>query len=316
MNVAASDVVRDMEVIREALHDGRLNWLGLSYGTMLGAEYAERYSRNIRTMVLDGALDRALSEPGMLAAEATAAEDGLRRWATWCGGSRLCPLQGQDVLRVWDKLIAAANRSPIHADNVDRGVTGEEIQNFVDGNYLVLNRPNALSPHSWLSIGPAIVKALHGDASDFANPVAGPPNEPFNGPRAISCLDFPVRVRNFAEFTARITLARIAAPHLGGPMQTGRIISTCVGWPRPPVGPRHFLAINGAPPSLIVNATHDPSTAYVWALSMQAQFPRSVLLTRDGDGHTSYLRSGCAQQAIDRYLIERVLPWPGAICSS
>jgi len=47
---------------------------------------------------------------------------------------------------------------------------------------------------------------------------------------------------------------------------------------------------------------------------MQAQIPRSALLTRDGDSHTSYLSSPCAQQAIDRYLIERVLPRPGTVC--
>jgi TAP-like protein len=47
---------------------------------------------------------------------------------------------------------------------------------------------------------------------------------------------------------------------------------------------------------------------------VQAQFPRSVLLTRDGDGHTSYLSSPCARAAIDRYLIERVLPSPGTVC--
>jgi len=91
-------------------------------------------------------------------------------------------------------------------------------------------------------------------------------------------------------------------------------ISECVGWPRPPHDPRHFLHVKGAPPSLTVNATYDPSTSYAWALNMQAQIPRSALLTRDGDSHTSYLSSPCAQQAIDRYLIERVLPRPGTVC--
>lgn len=66
MHIGASDVVRDMEGIRQALHGGKLNWLGLSYGTMLGSLYAERYPTHIRAMVLDGALDRALSEPEML----------------------------------------------------------------------------------------------------------------------------------------------------------------------------------------------------------------------------------------------------------
>jgi pimeloyl-ACP methyl ester carboxylesterase len=314
MNVASPAVVRDIEAIRASLRDGNLNWLGLSYGTMLGALYAERYPKRIRTLALDGALDRGLSEPGMLGAEATAAEDGFERWAAWCAGSPECPLQGQDVLRVWDDLITAANRSPIPAAGLGRGVTGEDIQNATDSDYLLFKRPTAFAPVSWLSIGPAIVKALHGDASDFATQVGEPPTDPAYGERAIECLEFPVQTRSFAEFIGRTTIARIIAPHLGGANQTGRLISKCLGWPRPRGNPRHFLHVEGAPPSLIVNATHDPSTSYVWALSMQAQIPRSVLLTRDGDGHTSYLSSPCAQEAIDRYLIERVLPRPGSVC--
>jgi pimeloyl-ACP methyl ester carboxylesterase len=68
MHVASPAVVRDIEAIRAGLRDGKLNWLGLSYGTMLGALYAERYPKRIRTLALDGLLDRGLSEPGMLGA--------------------------------------------------------------------------------------------------------------------------------------------------------------------------------------------------------------------------------------------------------
>jgi pimeloyl-ACP methyl ester carboxylesterase len=314
MKVGDPEVVRDIEAIRAALRDGKLNWLGLSYGTMLGALYAERYPNRIRTLALDGALDRGQSEPGMLGAEARASAHGFERWAAWCRTSPECPLQGQDVLRIWDDLIAAANRSPIPAASVGRRVTGEEIQNTTDADFLLFKRPTVFGPVSWLSIGPAIVKALNGDASDFAARVGEPPTDPDYGEHAIECLDFPVQARNFAEFRDRVTIARIISPRLGGANQTGRLISGCLGWPRPKTDPRHFLHVRGAPPSLIINATHDPSTSYVWALSMQAQIPHSRLLTRDGDGHTSYLSSPCAQEAIDRYLIRRVLPPRGTAC--
>jgi pimeloyl-ACP methyl ester carboxylesterase len=316
MHVGAVDVVRDMEGIREALRDGKLNWLGLSYGTMLGSLYAERYPAHIRSMVLDGALDRGLSEPEMLSEEARTAENELVRWADWCKGSAECPLHGRDVLGIWDRLIARANQSPIPAATVHRGVTGSDIQHATDSAYLLFKRPNAFSRISWLSLGPAIVKALHGDASQFTGPMLPPPNNPAYGGRAIECLDFPVQATNFAEFSDRIRIARIIAPHLKGAAQTGRILSECSGWPRPPIDPRHFPHIEGAPRALIVNASHDPSTSYTWALSMQAEMPGSVLLTRDGDGHTSYLSSACAQHAIDQYLINLALPRPGAVCRS
>jgi pimeloyl-ACP methyl ester carboxylesterase len=276
---------------------------------MLGALYAERYPDRIRAMALDGALDRALSEPGMLGTEATAAEEGFERWATWCESSDECPLRGQDVRRVFDDLIAEANRSPIPAPAENQRVTGQEIQSVVDQAYLLFTQPNAFSQISWRTLGPAIVQAQQGDASLFASPVVGPP-----GARAIACLEFPVQARNFSEFNAAITFGRQVAPHLGGATETARDMSSCYGWPKPKQDPRHFLRIDGAPPALIVNATHDPSTSYVWALNLQAQFPRSVLLTRDGDGHTSYITSPCAQAAIDRYLIDRRLPPPGTVC--
>jgi len=316
MHVGAVDVVRDMEAIREVLRDGKLNWLGLSYGTMLGSLYAERYPTHIRAMVLDGALDRGLSEPGMFSEEARTAENEFVGWANWCERSAQCPLHGRDVLRIWDRLIARANRSPIPAANVHRGVSGAGIQLATDGNYLLFQRPNVFSQISWLSLGPAIVKALHGDASGFTGPIPPPPDDPAYGGEAIQCLDFPAQAANFAEFSERIRIARIIAPHLGGATQTGLILSECSGWPRPATEPRHFLHVTGAPPSLIVNATHDPSTSYTWALSLQAEMPRSVLLTREGYGHTSYLSSPCAQAAIDRYLIDLTLPRPGTVCHS
>ena len=143
MHVGAIDVVRDMEGIREALRDGKLNWVGLSYGTMLGTEYAARYPRHIRAMVLDGALDRALSEPVMLADEARAAEGGFVRWAAWCRRSAGCALRGRPVLRVWSRLIGDANRWPIPTQGSNSGVTGADIQSATDESFLLFKRAPA-----------------------------------------------------------------------------------------------------------------------------------------------------------------------------
>ena len=257
MHVASPEVVRDIEAIRAGLRDGKLNWLGLSYGTMLGGMYAERYPKRIRTLALDGALDRGLSEPGMLGAEATAAEDGFERWAAWCTTSPECPLQGQDVLRIWDDLIAAANRSPIPASNVGRGVTGEEIQNNTNSNYLLFTRPNAFAQMSWLSIGPAIVKALNGDASDFATQIGGRrPTPPTGNGRSSASSSRSRRAASPSSWEER-ELRASSRPTWVARTRPGESSPTAsAGHARR--NPRHFLDIEGAPPSLIVNATHDP----------------------------------------------------------
>jgi TAP-like protein len=170
-------------------------------------------------------------------------------------------------------------------------VTGEEIQNNTNSDYLLFKRPTVFAPVSWLSIGPAIVKALNGDASDFATQVGEPPTDPAYGERAIECLEFPVQARNFAELMGR---TRICAHHRALPGWRERDGAAHLQVPRlapPAAQPAPLPQRRGSPAHPIVNATHDPSTSYVWALSMQAQIPRSVLLTRDRDGHTSYFSS-------------------------
>jgi pimeloyl-ACP methyl ester carboxylesterase len=260
-------------------------------------------------MVLDGALDRSLSEPVMLADEARAAEDEFSRWAAWCTTSAQCALRGRPVLRTWSGLIAGANRSPIRAPGTARGVTGTDIQGAADDAGLLFKHRTAVSSVDWSGLGQLVANALSGNVSA---PMV--PQPPMSGGGAIQCLDWPVQARGYSGFAARLTLARRIAPDLGGNVQTMRIISQCVGWPRPRANPRHDLHIEGAPPILIVNANYDPSTSYAWALHMHAQIPRSVLLTRIGDGHTSYFSSPCAQRAIDRYLIDLAPPRAGAVC--
>jgi hypothetical protein len=162
----------------------------------------------------------------------------------------------------------------------------------------------------WVGLAAAIVKARAGDASDFLTP-------PDTGAAlAIECQDFPAQSRSFAQLAARERLARALAPHLGGSVQTWTIVAGCIGWPAPAANPPHPAQVRHAPATLIVNATHDPSTSYVWAPRLHAQVRGSRLLTRLGDGHTSALTSPCARAAIEAYLIDRALPRPGATCTT
>ncbi len=108
------------------------------------------------------------------------------------------------------------------------------------------------------------------------------------------------------------------APHTGGASHAWTIAAQCIGWPAPVVDPPHQAQVHGAPPILLVNATHDPSTSYVWAQELHAELPSSVLLTRDGDGHTSYLIAvpSRTRDAIDRYLVTGRTPPAGTVYDS
>jgi TAP-like protein len=130
---------------------------------------------------------------------------------------------------------------------------------------------------------------------------------------ASSCLDFPSTAPTYDAMAARELLGRVVAPRVRGASQTWAVQATCLGWPAPVVDPPRPLAAHGAPPILIVNATHDPATAYPWAHGLLDQIEGGVLLTRDGDGHTSYLSPGRTRDAIDAYLLTGAPPPPNSV---
>ncbi|MFC9324216.1 alpha/beta hydrolase [Kitasatospora sp. NPDC057015] len=306
---------RDLEALRRALGQGPLNYLGLSYGSQLGATYAELFPDRIRTLALDGALDHSLSTTTLFKDEARAYEDSFRRFVDWCATDTSCALHGTDVGRLFDDLVAAADRAPIPAPEcVEAGtcrpaVTGEDIRFTLQGLLLFPSRRGDLAL--------ALQQARSGDASAFSQPVAtGPSDEEMNGSAiAIECLDWPTPIRTLDDLRRLQRLGRTVAPRLGGASQSWTILTGCVGWPAPVVNPPRPAVVRHAPPILITNATHDPSTAYPWAVHLQRELPSSVLVTREGDGHTSYLARGVGRtrDAIDAYLLTGRTPPPGTV---
>src|SRR5262249_55672835 len=111
-------------------------------------------------------------------------------------------------------------------------------------------------------------------------------------------------------------LSRIAriAPDLRVPPFALVGLAACLGAPAP-ANPQHRLRVTTDARLLLLNARHDPVTGYAWALGVARQLDqRAVLLSYNGWGHGSYLRSDCTQQAVDRYLISLTLPPPGSAC--
>ena len=171
----------------------------------------------------------------------------------------------------------------------------------------------SISPAAqWPVLSQAIQQAVNGDATIFAQ-VAADSVAP--GQYAVECMDYPSSATSFADVIAAEVTAQWVSPHLHGADQSWTVHTGCIGWPLAATNPQHQLHINDQPTILYVNALHDPSTSYLWALDVRSHTPNSVLLTRDGDGHTSYFRSACAAGYIDRYLIDRTVPPPGTVCT-
>jgi pimeloyl-ACP methyl ester carboxylesterase len=304
-HVDTMSAARDHEALRLALGEDQVSWFGLSYGTQLAANYADLFPGRTRAMALDAALEHSLPEGVQVAAEAQAAEDAFERFAAWCAAEAACALHGQDVGAVFDELVASADDSPIPVAGALRAVTGEDIRMGTIG-LLRFKEPMVMAPElSWVTLSQVLAAALTGDARAFAFP-ADVPQTGLHAQAGIGCMEYVPQVHTWAQMRRRIELGRHVAPHLQGASETWQAL-WCIDWPLEASNPPRTLAVEGAP-TLIVHATHDPSVPYAWAHSLADQIAGSIVLTREGDGHTSYYTSTCAQEAVDAFLAELRAP--------
>jgi pimeloyl-ACP methyl ester carboxylesterase len=321
-HVDTVSVARDMERLRRGLGDGKLNFLGLSYGAEIGTLYAQRYPTRIRTMALDGVFDHGLPLTTIFSDNARAYEDTLTRFAAWCAQDTGCALHGRDALAVYDQLVARANAQPIPAPGCvnqpcRRTVSGSDIQLGAYELLLFKEPVPAFGEPGWNGLAQALARAESGDASAFAAHLAGGPrDDPFPG-LPVLCDDFPTFIHGYGDFAAMRLLGRVLAPHSQGFAEAWRGVLGCLHWPVRVPDPPQRVHIRRAPPILLVNATHDPSTPYVWAQDVRSQIAGSVLLTRDGDGHTSsLLQRSATRDAIARYLITKRPPPPNTVLAN
>jgi pimeloyl-ACP methyl ester carboxylesterase len=310
-HVDTVSVARDHEAVRAALGEPEFNWLGLSYGTQIGVQYANLFPHRVRAMVFDAVLDHSMGTERMLLDEAATVEDSFNRFAKWCSKTAACALHGRDVAALYDRIVREADRHPIPVAGAARPVNGEDIR-LNTQEFLLFKEPNFFRPVSgWRQLGQAIRDTLAGNASAFAVPAPqGPTDAQALG---VACLDNPSDIRSYAGYRRLANQARRIAPHLRGASQSWTLLH-CIGYPVAGTNPPRRLNVRGVPPILLVNATHDPSTSYKWAWQLRSQVRGSVLLTRIGDGHTSSMHDACARAAIDRYLIDRITPAPGSVC--
>ncbi|KAI2780037.1 alpha/beta hydrolase fold-domain-containing protein [Daldinia loculata] len=314
--------VRDHEAVRKALGGEKANFLGLSYGTQLFSQYAELFPDGIRALVLDGNLQHSQSEASNLLIEGSTYEATLKNFFTWCADAskEVCPLSGQDVRAKFESIIAKATKSPIPAPGCDdkvcrSNVTEEDIRFNI--------QPYLISPALWPSLGQAIADAdidnatlisqqqplVTGDAYEDSSLLAG---------TAIACQDWTHASSSLSDVQAKATLGATFNPLTGVLCQSYKIQTSCIGWPAALTNPPKPVSYKGDVKILMLQSTFDPSTSYAWGLGLHAEIgsDRSVLLTRNGTGHTSYLSGGATAAAANAYLLNLTLPEPGTVLQS
>ncbi|HEY7274062.1 MAG TPA: alpha/beta hydrolase [Actinoplanes sp.] len=285
-HVDTLSVVRDTDALRTALGEERISFYGASYGTVLGTQYAARFPRRVRAVVLDGVLDHSVGVTEFLRTGAAAAQDAFNQFVAWCARDRACPVHGRDVRALWADLLARAAAGRLR----DPFVPGRSVSVY---GLLDVGFSSFYAPQ-WYSLAYYLNQA----GPEAAAVVRTPPSF-----RAVMCADWNLPVRGYTDLAARLRALRERAPQMLASPLTLTATVGCLGRSVPAVNPQRPL-VPATMPVLVVGTRHDPAAAYRWARRVAARLgPSARLLTYRGSGHIAYGRSACVTGVVDRFLL-------------
>jgi len=304
---------KDFDMVRSLLGQETLNYLGYSYGTSLGQEYARQFPDRVRAMILDGVVDH---EPDGVTTAATQAEGfelALDNYVAHCDASG-CGFGDVGAEDVIDEVIAAAEAEPIPAPGADRPATPGVVS---------LAMAQALyAEQLWSVLSAALRDAVDGDGSglvDLADEyLSREPDGTYPSSFAVyfgvSCLDetWPTSTD---EFFADGKEAGATSPTFGEAIVNDYL--RCALWPVEPAPLAPVPAdTEGLPPILVVSTTGDPATPYENGVAVADQIPGAVLVTNEGEGHTVVgLGKPCIDDLAVAYLVDLEVPDDGTTCS-
>ncbi len=313
--VSTEDTARDMDVVRAAMGDEQLSYLGASYGTYLGAVYAGLFPQRVGRLVLDGALDPSLDGIETGKGQLAGFQQAFDSFAADCARHDDCPLPadpdaaGQRIAEFFREV----DQHPLPTFDAARPLT-EGLANLGIGEALYAPE------YFWEPLRQGLAQAFAGDGSTLLQlsdlytdrKSDGSYGNLLEANIAINCLD-KGSLKTLAQAEALVPEYEKLSPVFGAGFAWGSI--SCRDWPYPPEAASQPIHAKGAAPILVVGTTRDPATPYVWAQSLAEQLDSGVLLTFNGDGHTAYNRgNACINRAVEGYLVSGVVPPDGTSC--
>jgi pimeloyl-ACP methyl ester carboxylesterase len=312
-HMSTEEAARDMDVLRAALGERKLDYLGASYGTFLGATYADLFPTHVGRFVLDGAIDPSLSNEQLTLAQAHGFETALRAYVKDCVDRGRCFLG--------DTVDAGIKRIQAFFGEVEKTPlpTGES-RRLTEGLAMLGVWMPLYVKEYWGQLTTGLKQAFDGDGSVLlgladtytSRGPSGYSDNSMEALYAVNCLDHDDYIptkdvpSHFAQFQK-------AAPTFGRAFAFG--LSTCANWPVKSGHRTTALHAKGAPPIVVVGTTRDPATPLVWAQALARQLDSGRLITRDGDGHTGFQRgNACVDSAVEKWLIDGAAPQPDLKC--
>ncbi|MDT0328255.1 alpha/beta hydrolase [Nocardiopsis lambiniae] len=330
--IGTVNVVRDLDLVRAALGDEALSYVGYSYGTYIGALYAEMFPANTRALVLDGAVETERPNVEVALDQAQAFQTSWELFVTDCSGEGTCPFTGAeaaedemtDLLLRLDADPPVVQDTPIDAGTmlgmVGQALYDETVWTDMAHTLTALEEEAAdadelLAEFYDLTYGSSYEDDTAGEGGEAAR------NEDEEGEgfhedadaalTAINCADRvdPTDLDVYRDAAERIA---VDTPFFGPDLVWGQL--PCAYWPDTDVAPTGFTAPD-APPIVVVGTLGDPATPYAWAEELADQLDTATLVTYEGAGHTAYgYGMPCVDDPIDAYLLRGEVPEPGLSC--
>ena len=315
-HVSTAEVAKDVDILRAAVGSPKLDYLGKSYGTLIGSYYAELFPQKVGRLVLDGVVPPDLTSTQVGQGQAAGFELATRSYVADCVKKDSCPLgstvpQGMARIESFLKQLDA-NPLPLTGQGgVTRLTEGWGSLGIAEAMY---------DTSSWPVLTQAFTSAFAGNgnglmalANSYAdrNPDGTYSSNLMQVNSAVNCLDQPSSP-SVAVYEKDATTFSKTAPTWGPYLAWSGL--TCGQWPIKATGTAHRITADGSGPILVLGTTRDPATPYAWSQRLAGQLKDGHLLTYDGDGHTAYGYSSCVNDAVDRYLLQGKVPKEGKRC--
>jgi pimeloyl-ACP methyl ester carboxylesterase len=306
---STEQAAKDMDSLRAAVGDPKLSYLGFSYGTLLGATYAQLFPTKIRAMVLDGAVDPKQSYVTSSEVQAKGFERAFSNFAAWCKKTPAdCPI-APDAHKAVTDAIAKAAKNP---------VPGADGRKATPGWIFVAVISSLYTEHDWQTLATAVANLQQGDAKGIftladqyaERDSSGHYSNLFDANLAVNCADTDA-APSVDEVRKLQGEWRQKYPLFGGSLAVGML--PCTFWPGKR-DPYPAGAATGAPPIVVVGTTGDPATPYENTADLAGMLGVGHVLTWEGEGHTAYPSTTCIVSAVDKYLLNLTVPQEGLRC--
>ncbi|MBG0567257.1 alpha/beta hydrolase [Actinoplanes aureus] len=322
-HMSTLNVAKDLDLLRQAVGDDRLTYVGYSYGTLIGATYANLFPGAVRALILDGNVDPEQRTDARLAnkfARAGGFEIALRGFLAECDRAGVnCAFAGNARAK-FDQLRDRLRQGPVTLPGFGT-VTLDDLVGFAGSTlYDVASFPEAARTlqlvHDEIFGDPLTIRLPPAKPLPKAPPVRGWLPDAYSYTSrdalfAVNCADAPLP-RHPALYPGFAAAFEAVHPTFGRAEAFSE--AGCANWPL--IGERYAGPWDRrtAQTILVVNPTYDPATRYTFAVRMTQQLGNARLLTLDGFGHTSDF-SSCVDDWYTRYLINGELPAVGTRCT-